>query len=201
MAVRHQIKVLVIDDDVTVCETVAMILEEAGFVPKHFSDPREAIKEAETEAYRIAILDQKMPEMNGLELVERLKHIDSRLCCIVMTGYPDLQTATAMMRRGTADYIIKPFKKKSLLAAVERACESLGLIYRCEADLNRLIGQRIRSERQRQSLTLRQISQRSDLTTSQLSQVELGKNAASLWALARISNALGLQLSTLLNGL
>jgi transcriptional regulator with XRE-family HTH domain len=87
------------------------------------------------------------------------------------------------------------------LASVERACSRLGLIYRNEGDLNRLIGQRIRGERQRQNLTLRQVSERSDLTTSQLSQVELGKNAASLWALARISNSLGMQLSTLLHGL
>ena len=61
--------------------------------------------------------------------------------------------------------------------------------------------QRIRAERLRQNLTLRQLSDRTDLTTSQLSQVELGKNAASIWALARISNSLGLRLSVLLSGL
>jgi FixJ family two-component response regulator len=118
-----------------------------------------------------------------------------------MTAYPDLATATAAMREGTCDYLSKPFKREGLLASVDRACQRLGLIYRCEADLNRLIGQRIRTERQRQNLTLRQVSVRSDLTTSQLSQVELGKNAASMWALARISNALGMQLSQLLQGL
>ena len=51
------------------------------------------------------------------------------------------------------------------------------------------------------NLTLRQLSDRTDLTTSQLSQVELGKNAASIWALARISNSLGKQMSAMLAGL
>ncbi len=117
------------------------------------------------------------------------------------TAYPDLDSATATMRRGTCDYITKPFKQEELIEAVDRACQRMGIIYRDEQELNRLIGQRIRSHRLSQNLTLRQLSDRTDLTTSQLSQVELGKNAASIWALARISNSLGLRLAKLLDGL
>ena len=201
MAVRHHIKVLVVDDEPSVCDTVALLLEEAGYQPLKFTNPYEALDEAEQSACQIAILDLRMPEMDGIKLVEKLKNIDPRICCIVMTAYPDLDTATATMREGTCDYISKPFEKDALLASIDRACQRLGLIYKSEGQLNRLIGQRIRMERQNQNLTLRQVSVRSDLTTSQLSQVELGKNAASLWALARISNALGKQLSTLLQGL
>ena len=201
MAVRHHIKVLVIDDEPSVCETVSLLLEEEGYRPLSFTDPGQAIKAAETEACQIAITDLRMPEMGGVEVVEKLKEIDSRMSCIVMTAYPDLETARQTMRQGSCDYITKPFEREELIGSVERACQRLGLIYRSEGDLNRLIGQRIRAERLGQNLTLRQISVRSDLTTSQLSQVELGKNAASLWALARISNSLGRQLSQLLEGL
>lgn len=201
MAVRHHIKVLVVDDDEAVCDLVCSLLEGAGYKPLKFTDPQAALLAAEEEAVQIAVIDLRMPRMGGIELVQQIKDIDERICCIVMTGYPDLESATETMRSGTCDYIAKPFKNEELLASVERACSRLGLIYRNESDLNRLIGQRIRSERQRQNLTLRQVSERSDLTTSQLSQVELGKNAASLWALARISNSLGMQLSNLLRGL
>jgi DNA-binding NtrC family response regulator len=201
MGVRHHIKVLVVDDDQAISEMVGKLLENAGYRPLPFTDPVEAVKAAEDESVQIAVVDLRMPDVDGVELVERLKAIDDRICCIVMTAYPDLETATASMRRGTCDYIAKPFQKDELLNSVERACHKLGLIYRAEGDLNRLIGQRIRAERLRQNLTLRQVSERSDLTTSQLSQVELGKNAASLWALARIANSLGLQLSLLLRGL
>ncbi|MCP4593494.1 MAG: response regulator [bacterium] len=201
MAAKHHIKVLVIDDDQSVCNMVGLLLEEAGYRPRTFTSGEAAIECAESESCQIALVDLRMPEVDGIAVVEKLKEIDDRLVCIVMTAYPDLETATAMMRQGTSDYITKPFKKEDLLESVDRACRKLGLIYTNEGELNRLIGHRIRQERLSQNLTLRQLSERTELTTSQLSQVELGKNAASVWALARISNSLGLQVSRLLTGL
>lgn len=201
MAVRHHIKVLVIDDDPSICKTVGLLLEDHGYNPRTFTDPEEALQAADKESFQIALVDLRMPALDGVEVVERLKNIDSRMSCIVMTAYPDLDSATETMRSGTCDYIAKPFKGEELVASVDRACQRMGIIYTDENELNRLIGQRIRSNRLDQNLTLRQLSDRTDLTTSQLSQVELGKNAASIWALARISNSLGLQVSELLTGL
>lgn len=201
MAVRHHIKVLVIDDDPSICKTVGLLLEDHGYSPRTFTDPEEAMTAAEKESFQIAMVDLRMPTMDGVEVVERLKKIDTRMSCIVMTAYPDLDSATETMRQGSCDYICKPFKQEELVASVDRACQRMGIIYTDEHELNRLIGQRIRSHRLAQNLTLRQLSDRTDLTTSQLSQVELGKNAASIWALARISNSLGLQVSELLTGL
>ena len=201
MAVRHHIKVMVIDDDPSICKTVGLLLEDHGYRPRTFTSPDEAVDVASKESFQVALVDLRMPSMDGVEVVERLKRIDERMSCIVMTAYPDLDSATETMRRGSCDYIAKPFKQEDLVDAVDRACQRLGIIYTDESELNRLIGQRIRSHRLSQNLTLRQLSDRTDLTTSQLSQVELGKNAASIWALARISNSLGLQVSELLAGL
>jgi len=201
MAVKHHIKVLVIEDDPSVCKTVGLLLEDHGYRPRTFTDPQKAVEAADQESYQIALVDLRMPRVDGIEVVSRLNEIDPRMAIIVMTAYPDLESATETMRRGASDYLAKPFKQDELIAAVDRACQRLGLIYTSEGELNKLIGQRIRAERLRQNLTLRQLSDRTDLTTSQLSQVELGKNAASIWALARISNSLGLRLSVLLSGL
>lgn len=201
MAVRHHVKVLIIDDDPAICKTVGLLLEDHGYSPRTYTDPDEAVQAAAKESFQIALVDLRMPALDGVEVVERLKKIDERTSCIVMTAYPDLDSATETMRRGTCDYISKPFKQEDLIEAIDRACQRMGIIYRDEQELNRLIGQRIRSHRLGQNLTLRQLSDRTDLTTSQLSQVELGKNAASIWALARISNSLGLQVSELLAGL
>lgn len=201
MGVRHHIKVLVIDDDPSICKTVGLLLEDNGYSPRTFVSPDEALATAEKESYQVALIDLRMPAMDGVEVVEKLKKIDPGMSCIVMTAYPDLDSATETMRRGTCDYIAKPFKQEELIEAIDRACLRMGIIYTDEHELNRLIGQRIRSHRLAQNLTLRQLSDRTDLTTSQLSQVELGKNAASVWALARISNSLGLQVSELLAGL
>lgn len=201
MAVRHHVKVLVIDDDPSICKTVGLLLEDRGYNPRTYTSPEEAIEAAREESFQIALIDLRMPSMDGVEVVSKLKAIDERMSCIVMTAYPDLDSATETMRQGSCDYIAKPFKQDELVASIDRACQRMGIIYTDETELNRLIGQRIRSHRLSQNLTLRQLSDRTDLTTSQLSQVELGKNAASIWALARISNALGLQVSELLDGL
>ena len=201
MAVRHHIKILVVDDDTQVCKTVGMILQENGYHVQTFTQPRQSLQAVRKNPFDIALVDIKMPDLNGLELVEKVKIEDARVAIIVMTAYPDVQTAAETMRLGARDYITKPFREEQLLSAVERVAHDLGLIYTNEQDLNRLIGQRIRQERLKQSLTLRQLSERSELTTSQLSQVELGKNAASVWALARISGSLGKQLCELLGGL
>jgi DNA-binding NtrC family response regulator len=192
---------MVIDDDPSICKTVGLLLEDHGYRPRTFTSPDEAVDVASKESFQVALVDLRMPAMDGVEVVERLKKIDERMSCIVMTAYPDLDSATETMRRGSCDYIAKPFKQEELVGAVDRACQRMGIIYTDESELNRLIGQRIRSNRLSQNLTLRQLSDRTDLTTSQLSQVELGKNAASIWALARISNSLGLQVSELLAGL
>ncbi len=201
MAVRHHIKVLVIDDDPSICKTVGLLLEDHGYAPVTFTDPGDALEAAKKESFQVALVDLRMPVMEGVDVVEQLKRIDDRMSCIVMTAYPDLDSATETMRRGSCDYIAKPFKQEDLINAVDRACQRMGIIYTNEAELNRLIGQRIRAQRLSQNMTLRQLSDRTDLTTSQLSQVELGKNAASIWALARISNSFGLQVSELLAGL
>lgn len=199
--VRSHIKVLVIDDDDSVCQTLTALLERKGFQVKSTTSARDGVQFATQESFHIALIDLKMPELSGVEVTDQITKVDQRIGCIVMTAFPDLETATAAMRAGSRDYVTKPFKQEELIAAVDRTCRALGLIYTDETELNRLIGQRIRQARLRKSLTLRQLSELTELTTSQLSQVELGKNAASVWALARISSALGYQVSELLRGL
>jgi DNA-binding NtrC family response regulator len=201
MAVRHHIRVLVVDDDPQVCKTVGTILKEHDYHVQSYSQARQSIQAARKNPFDIALVDIKMPDMSGIEVVEKLKAEDPRIAVIVMTAYPDIQTAAETMRLGSRDYITKPFREEQLLSSMERIAQEMGLVYTNETELNQLIGHRIRQERLKQNLTLRQLSERSDLTTSQLSQVELGKNAASVWALARISGSLGKQLCELLEGL
>lgn len=198
--VRNHIKILVVDDDRSVCETVASLLERNGFQVQTMCDPKAAAEFAIQESFHLALIDLKMPEMDGIEVVSRITEVDHRVGCIIMTAYPDLETASAAMRAGCRDYITKPFKQDELLQAIDRTCKKMGFIYTDEGELNRLIGQRIRRARLSQTMTLRQLSELTQLTTSQLSQVELGKNAASVWALARVSCALGYQMSALLQG-
>ena len=90
MSVRHHIKVMVIDDDPSICKTVGLLLEDHGYSPRTFTDADEALETAEKESFQIALVDLRMPAMDGVDVVERLKKIDERMSCIVMTAYPDL---------------------------------------------------------------------------------------------------------------
>ena len=190
MASRDHIKVMVVDDEATVAKTVQLILETEGFKVRVFDSPKKALVAAKKTAYQLAIVDIKMPEMDGVEFIRQLKEVDGNVGPIIMTGYPAVESAREGMRDGAHDYITKPFRQEELVEAVERVCMEKGLIYGNEDDLNRLIGARIRGHRHGLKLTLREVSDKTDLTVSQLSQVERGKNASSLWALARISAAL-----------
>ncbi|MCH7720608.1 MAG: response regulator [Planctomycetes bacterium] len=201
MAVQHHIKVLVVDKSPSICDAFGTVLKEGGFCPRPCSDSEAAVAAAEAESFPIAVVDLEVSPITGLDLLARLKKSNERMSCLVTTEHPSLKLAVQAMRAGASDYLVKPVRHDDLADAVDRACQALGLVYTNEGQLNRLIGQRIRAERLAQNLTLRQLSDRTDLTTSQLSQVELGKNAASLWALARISNSLGQPVHVLLDGL
>jgi len=199
--IRDHIKILVIDDNESVCNTVKTSLERNGLQVRTTCSPLEGVELASQESFHIALIGLKMEELDGIEVAARIKEANERMACMIMTADPDLDMATAAMRAGCRDYVTMPFQQEELLAAIDRACRAMGLIYIVERELNKLIGHRIRQARLGKSMTLRQLSQLTQLTTSQLSQVELGKNAASVWALARISSALGYQISKLLDGL
>ena len=69
MAVRHHIKVLVIDDDPSICKTVGLLLEDHGFAPTMFTDPEAAIDSAKKESFQVALVDLRMPAMDGVDVV------------------------------------------------------------------------------------------------------------------------------------
>ena len=200
-ASRQHIRIMVLDDEPTVLKSVQYILESQNYSIRTFSQPDKAMAAAEREAFHICLVDIRMPEINGFDFVRKLRERGITSAAILMTAYPSIESAAEAMRSGGHDYITKPFTHDQLVQAVERVCQKEGLIFTTEEDLNRLIGQRIRTHRLEQRLTLRELSEKTKLTTSQLSQVELGKNAASVWSLARIASALKLSLSDLLSGL
>ena len=72
MGVRHHIKVLVVDDDPSICKTVGLLLEDHGYSPKTFTEPREARDAADRESFQLALVDLRMPSMDGVEVVEKV---------------------------------------------------------------------------------------------------------------------------------
>jgi DNA-binding NtrC family response regulator len=110
---------------------------------------------------------------------------------IVVTAFPSIDSALNCLRAHTFDYLIKPFQVEHLQKAVTRCLEGRGLLRLSEEALREALGATIRERRKALGLTLAQMAQRTNVSLGYLSQIELGKNSASIETLYKI--ALGLR--------
>ena len=115
----------------------------------------------------------------------------------MVTAYPSIEGALNCLRARTYDYLTKPFQIAHLQRIVTRCLESKGLLRLSEQALRESLGNAIRERRKAMSLTLAAMAQRTGVSLGYLSQIELGKNSASIETLYRISLGLGLRMSDL----
>src|ERR1700756_569900 len=113
-------RVHIIDDDDSAREALGFMLEAADFPVRLYASAK-AFLDVHSEASGCIITDVRMPEMTGLELVERLKALNSTLPIIVITGHGDVPRAVEAMRAGVLDFLEKPFSEQRILAALSRA--------------------------------------------------------------------------------
>jgi two-component system OmpR family response regulator len=192
-----QIRILVIDDDKAICEYVTTILEKDGMSVTSLTNPLEAEEEVRNGSYHLIILDLMMPKMDGIEVLRQIRKLDSDVAVVMFTGYPNLESAVATMKLDAVDYITKPFQVEELRAVVERVMIKKGLARTPEEQLHRLIGDRIRNMRKDQKLTLKQMSKRTGLSVSLLSQIERAESSASIPSLYKIACALDARIQDL----
>jgi DNA-binding response OmpR family regulator len=192
-----QIRILVIDDDKAICEYVTTILEKDGMSVTSLTNPLEAEEEVRNGSYHMIILDLMMPKMDGIEVLRQIRKLDSDVAVVMFTGYPNLESAVATMKLDAVDYITKPFQVEELRAVVERVMIKKGLARTPEEQLHRLIGDRIRNMRKDQKLTLKQMSKRTGLSVSLLSQIERAESSASIPSLYKIACALDARMQDL----
>jgi DNA-binding NtrC family response regulator len=102
------LRVLIVDDEKNQRETLAGYLSKQGYRVKTADSGEEALKLYESENFEIALLDQKMPGMDGIELLSRLKELDPELQAILITAHGTVETAVNAMRAGAYHYITKP---------------------------------------------------------------------------------------------
>ena len=114
-------RVLVVDDDAVSCQVLREVLEEEGLKVVCETNPRKALASVDEESFDLAILDVRMPEMNGLELLQRLRERIPSLPVIIMTGFGSVDTAVDAITSGAIDYVSKPMNVDEIRAAVDRA--------------------------------------------------------------------------------
>ncbi len=110
----------VVDDDIAMRESLAFLLDAAGFAVRLYESARPFL-ENETAAIGCVLTDIRMPDIDGLELLRRIRAEDRDLPVIVMTGHGDVPLAVEAMKLGASDFIEKPFDDEQLLRAVRSA--------------------------------------------------------------------------------
>ncbi len=201
MAQRMKLRILVIDDDEDICLYLREFLSREGYRVTTVTKAREALPEIKDGRHQIVLLDVRMPEINGIELLRQLRAIDSDVCVIVMTAYPSVESAVDTMKADAFDYLRKPFDLEQLRSVIQRAVREKGLMVDAEERVNQVLGARIRELRKGRSLTLKQLANKTRLSVSLISQIELGKSAASVSTLRKLATALGVTMSSLFEGI
>src|SRR5215470_4284643 len=120
--------IMVVDDEDIEASVIGQILTDRGFDVSVLNHPRKAVELAQKQSFDLIVSDLKMPDMDGLELLQQLRRIDPDAPVIIMTAYATVTTAVEAMRDGAFDYIVKPFSKDELLIAVDRAIKSLEIV-------------------------------------------------------------------------
>lgn len=192
-----EVRILVLDDDTAVGRVIQHTLSPAGFKVEVVSDPAMIESTLRSQAYHVIILDYVIPGVESEQVLEWLRESQSDASIIVVTAYPSIDSALNCLRARTHDYLTKPFQISHLQKIVTRCLESKGLLRMSESALRESLGTAIRERRKGQGLTLAQMAQRTSVSLGYLSQIELGKNSASIETLYRISLGLGIRMSDL----
>jgi DNA-binding NtrC family response regulator len=114
--------ILVIDNEDVICDACRMVLTEKGHRVDYYKTGKSGLQASGVRHYDLVLLDMKLPDMDGMDILRILKDKMPSLAVIVMTGYSTTSNAVQAMKLGAVDYLSKPFTDDDLLRAVENAC-------------------------------------------------------------------------------
>ncbi len=118
-------RVLVVDDEADVRKAVNLALTKSGYEVIEADDGKKAVEVINSGdnplLVDVIICDIRMPSVNGVEAIAYFRREFPALPVIVLTGFPDVQLATSLLKQGVADYVVKPVEREKLAAAVESA--------------------------------------------------------------------------------
>jgi len=116
--VKIKEKLLVVDDDELILESLISIFDSEGYSSAFARTGGDALRLLERETFNIMIVDVKLPDMTGLELLGRIKDTTPRMRKLVLTGFPDAPSAIEAVNKKVDAYLVKPFDPESLLKLV-----------------------------------------------------------------------------------
>ncbi|MBU0672526.1 MAG: response regulator, partial [Candidatus Margulisbacteria bacterium] len=119
--------ILVIDDEDSMLKAYKSILKNSYNLTL-VNNPGEALDLLSGDNFSLIILDLKMPRMDGIEVLKKIKEIDDGLEVIMVTGVRDIKSAVQAIKLGAYDYVTKPFEAEELCSIIEKAMERRSLL-------------------------------------------------------------------------
>ena len=116
---KGKVRILIVDDDEDICRTLSLILEEKGYEVDAAHTGKEAIEKSKTKVYNAALLDIKLPDMEGTELLTAMRETSPKMIKIMVTGYPALKNAVEALNKGADAYLMKPVNPEKLIKTIE----------------------------------------------------------------------------------
>ncbi|MBN2364626.1 MAG: sigma-54-dependent Fis family transcriptional regulator [Calditrichaeota bacterium] len=120
-------RVMVIDDEENIREVLSNYLESMNYEVTTAEDGQDALNKFTKGDFDLIISDLLMPNIDGLELLKRIRDIDKDVIFLMITGYPSIETAVDAIKKGAYDYITKPFHMEDVKLRIERAFEKRSL--------------------------------------------------------------------------
>ena len=194
MANQQRLNILIVDGEEEAQIQLKEVLSEQGYGVTCLSEPRRAPEEVRQNRFQIVLLDVS-PGSGGAEALAAIRAFDRDICVIATTGLASVEMAVETMKYQAFHYLQKPLETEEVLAVVREAIRDRGLLVDLETHLNTEVGQRIRGKRHESALTLKQLANRTGLSVSLISQIELGKSAASMSTMHKLAAALGVRMT------
>jgi DNA-binding NtrC family response regulator len=195
MATKQRLNVLVVDRDEGSNIAIKDFLTEKGYQAHVVTEPNEVMAEIKRGRFQLVLLDVSPPEPGGLDLLQQIREADSDVCVIAMTGLASVEGAVTTLKHQAFDYLQKPLEMEELQLVIQAAIREKGLLVDLETRLNQVVGGRLREQRTKAGLTLKQLANRTGLSVSLISQIELGKSAASMSTLHKLATALQVKMT------
>jgi DNA-binding NtrC family response regulator len=185
------LSIVALDDDEDFRQYILGMLEGEGHDARAVATPTDLYAACEARLPDLVLLDMKMGRHSGEEVLREIKKRWPRLCVIIVTGYPSMETMRQTFKHDAFDYLAKPFAMADLNAVLAQAAEAYSLGQRPQDRLRRELGRQIRLARTEKAWTLKDLSEASSVSVSQLSSIERGTHLPSLESMLAIAEALG----------
>ncbi len=117
--VNEKARILIIDDDESIRKVLATILEDEGYTVESVDTGKKGIEKSESSFYNLALIDIRLPDMLGVELLAKMHETKPRMRKIIVTGYPTLENAVTAVNKGADAYVLKPFDVEKILVTIQ----------------------------------------------------------------------------------